>query len=136
MVIHYQGDWRALEDSLALDVSLVESVFYGLSKEYDKWQRERERRLSGHQPEPNDNNNNDEDDQVNMNQLDEVMFAKADVLLRWKMLKGISPSVRGCAFCILDLLACHSRRRGESARLRSSSTTRSHCVPAGRSTPP
>lgn len=30
MVIHYQGDWRALEDSLALDVSLVESVFYGL----------------------------------------------------------------------------------------------------------
>ncbi|KAG6609926.1 WD repeat-containing protein 74 [Phytophthora cinnamomi] len=85
MVIHDQVDWRSLEDSLALDVSLVESVFHGLSKEYDKRQLERERRLSGHQPNSTDKNQNNNDEEehhhINMNQLDETMFAKADVLL-------------------------------------------------------
>eukprot|EP00644_Phytophthora_capsici_P018135 jgi/Phyca11/114139/e_gw1.25.299.1 len=36
MVIHDQVDWRKLEDSLALDVSLIESVFYNLSKMFAK----------------------------------------------------------------------------------------------------
>ncbi|KAE9033395.1 hypothetical protein PR003_g8994 [Phytophthora rubi] len=92
MVIHDQVDWRTLEDSLALDESLVESVFYGLSKEYDKRQRDRELRLSGHQPKCNDNNYNNEEEErhghVNVNQLDEVMFAKADVLLALENAEG------------------------------------------------
>ncbi|KAG2767233.1 hypothetical protein JG687_00018785 [Phytophthora cactorum] len=80
MVLHDQVDWRNLEDSLALDVRLVESVFYGLSNAYNKRQHDRELRLH-----PESNNN--EEDQRN-NQLDEKLFAKADVLVALENAEG------------------------------------------------
>ncbi|KAG7388027.1 hypothetical protein PHYPSEUDO_013279 [Phytophthora pseudosyringae] len=82
MAIHDQVDWRQLEDSLALDASLVESVFYGLAKVYDKRQREREQRLRG--PHPGSSARNKDEEELpgrSSNQLEGEMFAKADVLL-------------------------------------------------------
>ncbi|GMF53205.1 unnamed protein product [Phytophthora fragariaefolia] len=90
MVIHDQVDWRNLEDSLSLDASLVESIFYGLSKEYDKRQHERELRLNGQHPSASDDNNEEEKrhGHLSMNQLDEVRFSKADVLLALENAEG------------------------------------------------
>ncbi|GMF23196.1 unnamed protein product [Phytophthora lilii] len=84
MVLHDQKEWRTLEDSMALDVSLVESVFYGLSKEYEKRHQERQRRLSGR-------NNQHEEEKLehgSKTQLDEVVFAKADVLIALEKADG------------------------------------------------
>ncbi|KAI9992989.1 hypothetical protein PInf_015039 [Phytophthora infestans] len=60
MVFHDQVDWRSLEDSLALDVRLIESVFYNLSIAYT-----------------NDNVT-----------LDEKRFAKVDVLVALEKTAG------------------------------------------------
>lgn len=74
MVIHDQVDWRNLEDSLALDMSLIESVFNHLSKVYDKKQRDREERLKSSTSELKISK------KPNKIRLDDEMFAKADVL--------------------------------------------------------
>eukprot|EP00644_Phytophthora_capsici_P018121 jgi/Phyca11/567562/estExt2_Genewise1.C_PHYCAscaffold_250378 len=74
MVIHDQVDWRNLKDSLALDVSLIESIFYNLSKVYDKQQRECEERLKSPTSELETSK------KPNKIHLDDEMFAKADVL--------------------------------------------------------
>jgi len=84
MVIHDQVDWRSLEDSLALDVSLIESVFYGLSTVYDKRQREREQRLRGRADVRKEDDCREHAD----NQLEEAMFAKADVLVALEEAEG------------------------------------------------
>ncbi|KAK1941504.1 hypothetical protein P3T76_007370 [Phytophthora citrophthora] len=75
MVIHDQVDWRNLEDSLVLDVSLIESIFYNLSKVYDRQQRECQERLKSPTSDFKICKKN-----PTKNQLDDEMFAKADVL--------------------------------------------------------
>ncbi|KUF97723.1 WD repeat-containing protein 74 [Phytophthora nicotianae] len=81
MVLHDQVDWRNLEDSLALDVSLVEPVFYNLCNVYNNRQHDRERRRRTQDLA----SNNDEDQR---NQLDDKLFAKADVLLALENTNG------------------------------------------------
>ncbi|KAL3670425.1 hypothetical protein V7S43_004744 [Phytophthora oleae] len=82
MVIHDQVDWRNLEDSLALDESLIESIFYNLSEVYDKQQREREGRRKSHPSDHQISKN------PSKNQLDDEMFAKADVLIALENTEG------------------------------------------------
>ncbi|KAL4171485.1 hypothetical protein KRP22_009580 [Phytophthora ramorum] len=87
MAIHDQVDWRTLPDSLTLDIALIESVFSGLATQYEKKQRERQERLSKHQPGWGGNNEEDKPD-LGSNQLDEMMFAKADVLIALENAEG------------------------------------------------
>ncbi|KAL7690589.1 hypothetical protein Plhal304r1_c012g0048251 [Plasmopara halstedii] len=63
MTSNFQKDWRDLDDSLALDVTLIESVFYQLCK------RKRNQRLDL---------KSFEDEE--MTQFEKKMFSKADVL--------------------------------------------------------
>ncbi|KAF1793058.1 hypothetical protein GQ600_12951 [Phytophthora cactorum] len=95
MVLHDQVDWRNLEDSLALDVRLVESVFYGLSNAYNKRQHDRELRPTH-------------------NQLDEKLFAKADVLVALENAEGYLKK-RPWLRVLHTRLACVSSEKEERA---------------------
>ncbi|RLN87178.1 hypothetical protein BBJ28_00002831 [Nothophytophthora sp. Chile5] len=78
MVIRDQVDWRSLQDALALDMRLIESVFYGLSKQYEVRRHHHQQAL---QVTPSNQDSN--------NQLDGLLFAKADVLAALETAEGL-----------------------------------------------